>query len=277
MFFAHMSDTHILKNVPPANATGIPAVLCEAEKNLRQAIQTALGLCPQMDFFIFTGDLVHEGTAEDYRFLKQILIEALGDIPCYVALGNHDRHAAFYEGFIGNTKTEEPYNVAYLQDGLRIISLDSSPTDGCAAGCITAEALAFLQKEVSAPAPRGSILLLHHPPQGMPYPLFNQMEGLLNESAALCSVVENSDIRAVFSGHTHATGFHSHGGALFATAAGTAFSVDPGNLEYITIKNDSGFNICQLDDGHIRVGTVALPREGRVLCSIPIKQMWDEQ
>lgn len=54
------------------------------------------------DLIVFTGDLIHDGSADDYQRLHAIVHTMEAEFDCHVRviLGNHDRRAAFYEGYL---------------------------------------------------------------------------------------------------------------------------------------------------------------------------------
>ncbi|XKL32757.1 metallophosphoesterase [Lactiplantibacillus plantarum] len=54
------------------------------------------------DLIVFTGDLIHDGSADDYQRLHAIIHTMEAEFDCHVRviLGNHDRRAAFYEGYL---------------------------------------------------------------------------------------------------------------------------------------------------------------------------------
>lgn len=54
---------------------------------------------------MLTGDLVHEGTEEDYRYLRELIERERGGIPVIPVLGNHDFKQAFYRGYLGEERT----------------------------------------------------------------------------------------------------------------------------------------------------------------------------
>ena len=114
----------------------------------------------------YTHLLVHEGTAEDYAYFKSILEDNCKGIPYIVCLGNHDRRQAFWEGFLEKTGVAKPYVETTMINGLRIIALDTSPVDGNEIGEMPQEQLDYLAKELKTVAPKGTIVILHHPPQG---------------------------------------------------------------------------------------------------------------
>lgn len=252
MNFVHLSDTHVLLKKPQEEAVFNASLLVDDGSNLRAAIKKAISYPQKPDVFFLTGDLVHEGGVEDYRYLKEILDEECGNIPYYIALGNHDRRESFWEGFMEESGRSDPYiNVADL-DGLRIISLDTSPTDGNEVGEMPAEQLEFLEKELKTPAPNGSVILLHHPPMG------NVLEGfdsLCPRRDGFRKAVENSDVKAVFSGHTHFLSVNTCGGIYYATAASTAFSMDNSKTGGMYFIKACSYNFGRICDNEIYVGT----------------------
>jgi 3',5'-cyclic AMP phosphodiesterase CpdA len=259
MNFIHLSDTHI--RVTPMNPSPyFPEYkLADGGAKLRAALRRAAAQTQTPDFALFTGDLVHEGTAEDYRHFLTILREELNGVPYFLALGNHDRHAAFWEAFTGETGKDTPYYTAAAIDDLRVISLDSSPIDGSEAGFLTPEQMEFLREELRRSAPRGSILLLHHPPAFV-YGSF--AAHLLGGADELLELLRGSDVRAVFSGHTHSCCFYSENGILFATGSGTAFGLDPTLQDVMVMQNTSSYLSGRIKGNRVLVGNVEMESDG---------------
>lgn len=252
MNFVHLSDTHILLEKPQENPHFNAALLVDAGgAKLRAAIQKARNYPQKPDVFFFTGDLVHEGKAQDYRFLKNLLDEACGDIPYYVALGNHDRRQAFWAGFYEEAGKSDPYvNVAML-DGLRIISLDTSPVDGTAAGELPQDQLSNLKNELKTPAPKGTVVLLHHPPLGN---VLAEFDELCPRRDAFHTIVKNSDVKLVLSGHTHFLTVNTQDGIVYATAASTAFSMDNSKTDGIRFIDACAYNLGRITKDGVYVG-----------------------
>jgi 3',5'-cyclic AMP phosphodiesterase CpdA len=217
-----MSDLHIRLTPKTIPVPGMNTeILSDSGEKLRIALRHAKGLEP--DFFIFTGDLVFEGAKEDYEQLKAVLDDELKYVPYFFALGNHDRRAAFWEGFMNEPGKDAPYYSCESFDGLRVISLDSSPVDGCILGRFLREQTDFVREILKEPSPKGSILLFHHPINCA----FERFAGHLTENGAeLIEALKGGDVRAVFTGHTHFSDFHTVGGVLCATAPSTCFGMD---------------------------------------------------
>ena len=157
---AHLSDLHVLRDyhgsmldreplrqpVPPVEyfLTG-----------LREAVAA------KPDLIVLTGDLVHEGTVEDYQYLRQLIERERCGIPVIPVLGNHDFKSCFYRGYLGEDRTGR-YNCKYEIGGYRFLVLDTATErNGC--GSITDEQVAWLAQELKTLAPQGTILLGHHP------------------------------------------------------------------------------------------------------------------
>lgn len=253
MNFFHLSDTHLVRPDQESGTSARKNPIVDDGTRLKAVLQAAVNYPQKPDFFLITGDLVHEGEAEDYRLLREILEENCGGIPYYVCLGNHDRHAAFWEGFLGELGTAAPYYNSAMQEGLRIITLDSSPEDGCISGKVTPEQIAFLREELKTSAPKGTIVILHHPPKGTVYKSF---EGHCLAVPELNELLESGEVRAVFSGHTHFMSCTAAGSALYATAGSTAFSMATRETEGgMTFTDQSVWNLVRLTEREIFVGT----------------------
>jgi 3',5'-cyclic AMP phosphodiesterase CpdA len=253
MNFIHLSDTHIRVTEMEKNDLFPAEKIIDDGTRLRKLLGTAKSQMPPPDFVLITGDLVHEGTAEDYRFLKNLLDEELGGIPCFAALGNHDRHGAFWEGFMNSPGETGPYYTSAVMDGLKIITLDSSPADGMERGGLSPEQIVFLRDELASPSPRGSILIMHHPMDCVYagfYPL------LLADHCGLKELVREQNIRAVFTGHTHFPGFHVSGNTLFATASSSAFGMDFTEPGEVVFRNSASYFSGRISGHQILMGFV---------------------
>jgi len=266
----HLSDTHFTKAIPDApGGFDAPSVVDDGTR-LRRVLQTSLSYAQKPDLFLITGDLVHEGDAEDYKRYRALLDECCEGIPYYVCLGNHDRHQAFYEGFLGESERTGPYFYSTMQDGLRIIALDSSPVDATILGKVTREQLDFLKKELSCPAPKGTIVILHHPPRGVIYESFSAHCPEMEELAAL---LESGEVRGVFSGHTHFVSCSGKHGVLYSTASSTAFSMEMREADRgMVFSNRSTFNLIRIDEENLFVGTEDMD-DKKVLLRISAEKM----
>jgi 3',5'-cyclic AMP phosphodiesterase CpdA len=253
MNFIHLSDTHIRVTKMERNDFFPVEKTVDDGARLRKLLRAAKHQIPGPDFALITGDLVHEGAAGDYRFLKNLLDEELGGVPYFVALGNHDRHGAFWEGFMDSPGKTGPYYTSATLDGLKIITLDSSPADGMERGALTPEQIVFLRNELAAPSPRGSILIMHHPMDCVYsgfYPL------LLADRYGLKDLIREQGVRAVFTGHTHFPSCHASGNTLFATASGSAFGIDFTNQAEMRFLNAASYYTGRVSGREVLVGLV---------------------
>lgn len=276
MNFVHITDTHF-RHQPMERNEHFPLdkIVDWDGVRLREVLRSAKS--QKLDFVVITGDLVHESNAEDYRLFKILLDEELPDVPYYVALGNHDRRAAFFQGFWGKQAENAPYYSTFDQDGLRIIALDSCLEDGYVKGQLGEAQLDFLKAELANPSPKGTLILMHHPME-LVYKFGHGMvdgHGLVlgNDAEALSTLIAQSDVHAVLSGHTHFPSIHSGGGALFATASGSAFGLDPTNQSTMIFQNTASYFMGRVEEGKVFIGQVNMPFSGEVLFEIDLSSI----
>ncbi|MDR0642476.1 MAG: metallophosphoesterase [Treponema sp.] len=220
--FVQISDTHILRDYGKAKLCFLDSSPHNPPQILRVVLKNIAGKKDKPDFVIFSGDLVHEGDSEDYALFRRIVDETLAGIPAFFALGNHDCKEAYYQGFLREPARPSYYSVELR--GLRIIVLDSAMEKNPAgSGFIDETQLAWLRGELGRKNGLGSILVLHHPPCDelkagiLPYCLKN--------SLALKDILKGSDVRAIFSGHTHENSVSIFAGVPQFTTGSTAFGV----------------------------------------------------
>ena len=130
----------------------------------------------------------------------------------------------FREGLLGVAASDEPFHYVTWVGDLRVIVLDST-VPGAAHGELDRTQLDWLQKELVAPAPEGTIMVLHHPPIPGPVPVINYL--VLQNPEALAAVVQGSDVLAVLAGHAHHPISGIFAGVLCFAAPATAYTVDP--------------------------------------------------
>lgn len=217
------------------------------------------GNAGKLDFVLLTGDLVHEGGADEYRYLKMLLEEYFDGTPVCPVLGNHDRVAAFHEGYENREPDTEPVCYAREFDGLQLIVLDSSV--GCDAthhsGRFDEAQFVFLEKALEKKMPRGHIVAFHHP-------AFDEwadervsafgVEG----SERLKEIISGKNVLALLSGHTHENINTTFYGVPAYTAESTAFGVAL-NEKGMYMTPAAGFNLCTVTDRTLRVETLSYP------------------
>lgn len=270
MNFVHISDTHFRHQPMQEDALFPLEKIVDWEgKRLRKLLSIVKNQSQRPDFVVLTGDLVHESNAEDYRLLRELLDDELQVIPYYVALGNHDSRAAFQKGFLGKDEIDIPYYAVSERNGLRIISLDTCLEDRFLSGQIGETQLDFLKAELSALSPKGTLILMHHP-MALTYALGFGMPGkhaltLSKDTDTLAALFVQSDVRAVLSGHTHFPSLHTNHNILYATAAGSAFGIDPTNQSKMMFQDTASYFVGRIEEHAIFMAPVNVPFSGETL------------
>lgn len=174
---------------------------------------------------VFTGDLAERAEPDAYRRLKDLVTphaEALSAEVIWV-MGNHDEREPFSEVLWGEQATSAPRDRAYDVDGLRIIALDTS-VPGYHHGEIVDEQWEWLAQQLASPAPRGTLLALHHPPIPTVVPLMGLIE--LDNQARLWEAIRGSDVRGILAGHLHYSTHTVVDGIPVSVAAAACYNVD---------------------------------------------------
>lgn len=252
--FIHISDTHILRKYAGSLLEGMADnIKNDPVQRLVDLLKYVSCKYEDLDFIMITGDLVHEGTAQDYAYFREILTKNLDPLPVLTVLGNHDRTAAFYEGYLGKKNIEKPYYYTEYVKGYRIIALDSS-ADKSGTGEVDPIQIAWLKNELIKPSENGSIVMLHHPLAG------GNLDGImaLKNTEDLAEILEQGDVRAVFSGHTHQNSVVSHSGLNSYTAGSTAFGVAVDNAN-IHFTHQTGFTYCEVTPEEIYAENMEFP------------------
>ncbi|MEU8894493.1 metallophosphoesterase [Nocardia sp. NPDC048505] len=182
-----------------------------------------------VDALVLSGDLTDNGSPEGYRRLRaavEPVAAELGAAVLYV-MGNHDERGAFGVELLGQepgaVRVKKPHDQVLEVAGLRIIALDST-TPGRHDGKLEAGQLAWLGRRLRRPAPRGTLLVLHHPPLPSGLPVMEQLN--LEQSVRLAAVIAGTDVRMVLCGHNHVTTAGSLGGVPVWVGPAVAYRFD---------------------------------------------------
>ncbi|WP_330181253.1 metallophosphoesterase [Nocardia sp. NBC_01503] len=161
-----------------------------------------------IEALLLTGDLADHGSPEAYRMLRAAVEPVAAELGAQVlyAMGNHDERTAFAIELLGRepgtVDPAQPIDQAIEVSGLRIIALDST-TPGLHNGKLEDEQLDWLADQLSRPAPRGTVLVLHHPP--LPSAIAAAEVLKLQQAERLAAVVAGTDVRMILCGHNHMT------------------------------------------------------------------------
>ncbi|WP_405177082.1 metallophosphoesterase [Nocardia sp. NBC_01377] len=179
-----------------------------------------------VDAIVLSGDLADNGAPQAYRRLRaavEPVADALGARIVYV-MGNHDERSAFGEELLGRTVDPDlPLDSVVDVAGLRIIALDST-IPGHHHGRLSEQQLAWLAEVLSTPAPRGTLLALHHPPVPSPIPGPDFLR--LEHPDLLASALAGSDVGMIVCGHNHLTGAAALAGIPVWVAPALSYRID---------------------------------------------------
>lgn len=244
--FLHLSDIHML----PGDEELLGS--CPA-RNLRRTIAHILALPIAPQFCLITGDLAQDGAVASYAHLRQQLAPLRERaIPIIACLGNHDRRAAFREGFLGVEASDERYFTSQQVGDLRVIALDSL-IPGADDGELGAAQLRWLTEALAAPAPGGTIVALHH--SAAPSGWGPLQSAPLRDAAALRAILAAQPPLAVLAGHVHTASATLLDGALYSTAPAIVFQLATGATEMV-LAPGSGFNLCVVREGTLVVNAI---------------------
>lgn len=242
----HISDTHFAQNGDLLHG------VVDADAGLRKLLDRLQGIGMRPDALVFTGDLIDGGGEDSYRRLRAIVepaAEALGAKVIWLP-GNHDDLAPFRAGLLDTEPSTEPIDQVFDLNGLRIIAVDSS-VPGYHHGDLTDGQFEWLADVLRNPAPRGSILALHHPPLVSPLELLNGHP--LNNQDRLADLLFGTDVRAILAGHTHYASMSTFAGIPLAVASATCYTQDL-LIPQPSLRGQYGgqsFNIVQVFDDQI--------------------------
>jgi len=194
---------------------------------LHRAIDTLLAAPQQPDTVIITGDLADFGSADEYRFLRDILQRL--PMPVLLLPGNHDRRTTLRQAFadhgylFANGDAEAPVHYAVDAGPLRLVGFDCT-VPGKPGGRAEPAGLAWLDATLAATPGRPTLVMLHHPPfvTGIGH---MDRQGLENAGALEAVIARHPHVERVVCGHLHRQITRRFGGTIAMTAPGPAHQV----------------------------------------------------
>lgn len=195
MIIAQLSDTHIALDTPDAD---------RRLSDFARTIAHINTLDPPPDVIVHTGDVVHNGRADEYAAAVAVLADARA--PVYVLAGNKDDRANLRDAFSASRYLVPGGGfIQYAIDGfpIRLLALDTLSTAGNK-GDFCAERARHLIDMIDADTTRPVAVFAHHPPfevlVGPDRIHFENLSAMERLRAAL----QHSDrVVGVFCGHVH--------------------------------------------------------------------------
>ena len=224
MLFAQITDLHI--KTPGRLAYG----RVDTAAHLAAAVAHLNALDPRPRLVVASGDLVDNGTAEEYAHLRSLLAPL--EIPVVLMPGNHDNRAALRAAF-----PDHPYLAegdAYLHHArdlgpVRLICLDTLRDDSHWGAFDTPRA-DWLRARLAEAPDRQTVIVAHHPPfrTGMHSHDTNRMLG----RDQLAEIIrDNPQVSLMLTGHLHRMMAVPWGGitamCLSSTAHQAALNLQP--------------------------------------------------
>ncbi len=208
MLIAQITDCHIVEPDELLNGRVDTAAM------LRAAVSHLEAFEPRPDLVLATGDLVNDGTPEQYRNLVEIL-DGL-TIPVVALPGNHDDRTGFREAFgLSPADPDEPIDFVVDTGELVIVAMDTT-IPGRHDGCVDTSQIAWLDAQLTELAPAPVLLVQHHPPfqTGIVWMDASGLDGSEREAEVLA---RHPHVTGVLCGHIHRV-VHARVGGVPASA-----------------------------------------------------------
>jgi len=242
------SDTHLSAD----EAAQLYGINCLS--SLRRVFAMAMTAGGHAELALFTGDLVHDGSAEGYQRLATE-IETLGVSACCLP-GNHDDPAMMRKVLATANVSCDP---DIIIGGWLIVMLDTTVA-GSDSGWLSERELSRLVALLDRHPDKHVLLALHHPP--LPTRMAWLDQGVtLDNPERLREIVEcHENIRGVIWGHAHQAYYELRDGCAWAACPSTMAQFKPGVDEFTLDTLTAGFRYLDLyDDGSIVTDVIRLP------------------
>ncbi|MCW5852893.1 MAG: metallophosphoesterase [Anaerolineae bacterium] len=217
------------------------------------------------DFIVSTGDLVHEGTAEEYRAVRQrlnlqaqtesawpsVTFEGLDRVPMLFLPGNHDQRDAFMRHLHPALPSAPLFNAVYPYQGVQLVCLDWGPQTKAVAA---PEMLRFLSDALAGGQP--SIILMHHHAAPVGAAWLDRF--IADDVAAFWQMVEGRQVLAIFGGHVHMTTEARVKGIPVHTLRATTFQFDRQATPVFCLQPPH-YRIVTVADGRVTSEIVEVP------------------
>ena len=192
MRILQISDTH-LSLAQPLRAASLDA-----------CIDHINGLEQQPDLVIHTGDVVHDGTVDEYAVARKIMGKLKA--PLYLIPGNRDHRERLIEtsAALSPARLETPYvQYTITADGLRLICLDTLVT-GTNKGQLCAERMEHLRLMLDQDRETPCAVFMHHPPFEVPTSKFPFAFEPWDNAGQVMDLLKNAgNVTGIFAGHVH--------------------------------------------------------------------------
>jgi len=195
MIIAQISDTHIALDTPDAG---------QRRSDFERTIADINALDPQPDAVVHTGDIVHNGRADEYAVAASVLDGLRA--PVYVLPGNKDDRANLRAAFprAGYFSAESGF-LDYAVDDypVRLFALDTL-LPGSNKGGFSGRRIGDMARWIDGGAAKPVAVFSHHPPFPItvgPVSINFESPEVMQELAAALQL--SGRVAGIFSGHVH--------------------------------------------------------------------------
>ena len=231
MIIAQITDLHV--SLPGQRMDR----MFNTSDHLEKAVTRIISLEPAPDVVIITGDLVQDGTVEEYQRLTQIIKPIKS--PIYVIPGNHDNREAMRKTFgeLSNLSHAGGF-LQYVIDEwpVRLIALDTL-VPGRICGELCKYRLQWLNDRLSEEPEKPTIIFMHHPPIQIGIKSVDR-HSLRSGGPEMGAIVEKyPNTKRIICGHLHRP--------ITANWHGTLVSVTPSTAHQMSLNmgENKGQNI----------------------------------
>lgn len=247
MNIVHISDIHFRKTYEQSSE-GYKGMLAKMQSPLiplKECLEEIRNK-QEIDLLIISGDLTDDGEAEDYRFLKQVIQEIIGDIKVIVTLGNHDIKRQFREGWLKEISSDEPYNLIETFEDFHVISFDSA-IYGNSNGQVSKNQMKWLDQALERTQDKPVIVVTHHH-------LLEQQSSIpsLPEGKQVLDKLQGNNILCILSGHTHHAYKTKVENIPYFTVVGMSFVGEDIGQCQVQFEEKYGYNVYQIENGQFK-------------------------
>jgi Icc protein len=244
--FIHLTDPHLVPGAALLYGRSPQSALREAVAHINAHHADAA-------FVAVTGDLAQSGAIDAYKDFRTIVGELA--VPYHLALGNHDRRAAFAEIFPELLRPEQGFfqHVVRSEAGLCLF-LDTL-NEGTSAGVYCDARLAWLRSVLDSHRDDDVLVFMHHPPLDTGIGSMDR-RGLAGRDALYKCFAAHGKIRHIFFGHVHRPIHGTWKGIGYSCQRSTSHQVD---LVFESVEQTQAsleppaYSVVLADDDQLRV------------------------
>jgi serine/threonine-protein phosphatase CPPED1 len=167
-------------------------------------------------FILHTGDMVNEGTVEEYLHYHLALVKEIAPIPVIPVPGNHEARPS--NDFVGFRAIYGAERFSFDCDDGRFVGVNNSGSER-----LTESDLQFLERELSKPGVKHKFVVMHVPAhlvQQYGKPKMTKKRGFTQNAEAFHALMVRQGVRGVFFGHDHGFAYRLIDGVPYMITGG---------------------------------------------------------